>query len=206
MERKIISVSGSLLGPERRGWMKRFAKLLEGQKCVLVCGGGDLARRYQAVRAGDEDRDWLGIYATWLNARLLKCFFKDAEFLQGIKRPKKPIAIAGGWKPGFSTDYVAVRYAKLLGSRKLINLTHIDYLYTKDPSLPEAEPILRIGWQEYLKRFWKPWKPGLRMPFDPVASKLAAKLRLKVILVNGERLSEVRKALQGKSFKGSVIG
>ncbi|RLJ07082.1 MAG: hypothetical protein DRP12_02910, partial [Candidatus Aenigmatarchaeota archaeon] len=76
MERKIISVSGTLLGPERRGWMKRFAKLLEGQKCVLVCGGGDLARRYQAVRAGDEDRDWLGIYATWLNARLLKCFFK----------------------------------------------------------------------------------------------------------------------------------
>ena len=43
------------------------------------------------------------------------------------------------------------------------------------------------------------------MPFDPRASKLAAKLKLKVVMINGKNLERLEDFLNGKSFIGTVI-
>jgi uridylate kinase len=50
------------------------------------------------------------------------------------------------------------------------------------------------------------WSPGTNAPFDPIASKLAEKLGLKVFFAEGTDLEEVKKVLQGKKFRGTIIG
>lgn len=47
---------------------------------------------------------------------------------------KEKILIAGGWKPGFSTDYDAVLLTKTYGFDMIINLTTIDMFMKKDPN------------------------------------------------------------------------
>jgi len=47
---------------------------------------------------------------------------------------KKSVLIgAGGWKPGRSSDDFSVRLAKMYGAKTIINLSNIDFVYTKDP-------------------------------------------------------------------------
>ena len=43
------------------------------------------------------------------------------------------------------------------------------------------------------------------MPFDPVASKLAQKNELKVIVAEGRNIKNLKKILIGKDFKGTII-
>jgi uridylate kinase len=43
------------------------------------------------------------------------------------------------------------------------------------------------------------------MPFDPRATKLAAKLGLNVIIMNGKKLEELDKFLNHKPFIGTTI-
>ena len=63
---------------------------------------------------------------------------------------KEKILVAGGWKPGWSTDYVAVRIAQRLGVRQVINLSNTDYVYDKDPKLhTDARPLKGLGWEEF---------------------------------------------------------
>ena len=50
----------------------------------------------------------------------------------------------------------------------------------------------------------KKWEPGLNAPFDPVASKEAEKLKIKVFVV-GRDLNNLENLLNGKKFKGSTI-
>ena len=53
------------------------------RRFVVVCGGGDPARRYQAAYRAlarpldDAAADWIGIAATRLNAELIKRLFAD---------------------------------------------------------------------------------------------------------------------------------
>ena len=49
------------------------------------------------------------------------------------------------------------------------------------------------------------WTPGLSMPFDPIASKLAAKHRLTVKIVNGWNLYNIEKAISGDKFDGTTV-
>lgn len=49
------------------------------------------------------------------------------------------------------------------------------------------------------------WKPGLNMPFDPIATQLAHKLELKVIIANGKNYENTENIIQGKNFVGTTI-
>ena len=49
------------------------------------------------------------------------------------------------------------------------------------------------------------WYPGSNAPFDAVASKTADELGLAVKILRGTNLSEVRKAIQGEKFRGTVL-
>ena len=111
---------------------------------MVIAGGGKTCRRYNAaaesvVRVSKEDLDWLGIHTTRLNAHLLRTIFKGwahAEIVKDPHRParfKEPMLVTAGWKPGCSTDYDAVLFAKNHGAKTLVNLSNIDYVYTKDP-------------------------------------------------------------------------
>jgi uridylate kinase len=49
------------------------------------------------------------------------------------------------------------------------------------------------------------WAAGMQFPFDPIATKIASKLKLKVVFLNGKNIENFRKFLKGEEFVGSVI-
>lgn len=220
----VISLGGSTIVPDDidTGFLIEFRRLLEekikaGFRFVIVVGGGKLARKYQhALKKVTEptlsDLDWIGIYATHINANLLRFVFGEYACHEIVTDPneipntEKPIIVAGGWKPGWSTDYVSVLIANELGAKQVINLTNINYVYTKDPrEYPDAKPITQINWREFRKLLPEEWDPGLSTPFDPVAAKLAESFSLEVSIMRGNNIENLRQYLEGQDFLGTVI-
>lgn len=223
---RIISVGGSIIVPSEGfgiEFLKKFKELILkrvklGEKFVLVVGGGSTCRKYQqaakdAGKIADIDLDWLGIYATHLNAMFVRFLFGKFAHENIVTNPtnklitNKPIIIAGGWKPGCSTDYDAVLLAKTYGASELINASNIDYVYSADPKKDKNAKILpRLTWDEMQKIVGGSWTPGANLPFDPKAVKDAKKLKLKVSFIKGTDLAEFEKALSKKEFTGTIVG
>jgi uridylate kinase len=154
----------------------------------------------------------MGINVTHMNAYFVKTIFGDLAHPEVITNPTKkirlikPVVIGAGWKPGCSTDYDAVLLAENLGAKTVINLTNIDYVYDSDPRKnPNAKPIKQMSWKELRAQFGTEWKPGLNSPFDPVASKKAQRLGLRVITANGKKLKNLVNILDGANFRGTII-
>ena len=88
----------------------------------------------------------------------------------------------------------------------VINLTNIDYVYDKDPPKhKDAKPIEKIQWSQFRELFGEEWDPGLNSPFDPVASKETKKRGMLVNIINGTKLENLEKLLEGRKFIGSII-
>ena len=220
----IFSLGGSLVFPKEIdiAFFKKFREFIlkwlkKGKKFVIFVGGGKLARNFQkaAKKLLIQDRnflDWLGIHATYLNALLTRSLFGKLVFKDIVKNPtkkirtNKKIIIGAGRRPGWSTDYDSVMFAKKHGIRKIINLTDVDYVYEKDPEkFKNAKSFTNISFSEFLKLGKKEWEAGLNFPFDPKAAKLAQKEKIKVIIVNGRNLKNLNNLLKGKKFEGTTI-
>ena len=218
----IISLGGSLVAPNEidLGFLKNFKhslqKYLDTKRFFIIVGGGKIARNYQKALlefgAKSSDRDWIGINITRLNAEIIKQMFIGNCYPEVITDPNKKvktnkdIVVGAGWKPGWSTDYDAVLIAKNHGIKTIINLTNIDYVYDKNPSqFPGAQPFREVDWKSFERIVGSKWLPGLSMPFDPRASKMAASLKLKVIMINGKKLERLEDFLNNKPFIGTTI-
>ncbi len=220
----ILSVGGSLICPNEvdTEFLKKFRALIlekvkEGDKFVIMCGGGKINTKYneaarKVAEISDVDLDWIGIYASRFNAQLVRTLFGDFTHPEIIIDPtkkiksKKPIIMGAGYKPGWSTDYDAVMIAKVSGAKAVINLSNIDYAYTDDPRTnSDAKPIKNINWKDFRKIVGDEWKPRMNKPFDPIASKLAEKSKIKVIILNGKNLENFERCLEGKEFIGTVV-
>lgn len=220
----VISLGGSLIAPDGidAAFLKSFKELIEdkvhdGYRFILITGGGSLARRYQDAlknfsQPTEADLDWVGIYATRLNANLLRLAFGKSAHGEvvidptAIPKTDRPIIIGAGWKPGWSTDYVSVIFAGVMGARKVINLSNIDYVYTSDPRKnPEAKPIERVNWRDFRALLPEKWDPGLSAPFDPVAAREAEHLRIELAIMNGANIPNLKNFLEDKPFVGTII-
>ena len=164
------------------------------------------------VKIDDDDLDWLGIHSSRLNAHLVKTIFKKEAHREIIKNPtvhlpiKEKIAVAGGWKPGWSTDYVSTMVAQEYDIDTVINLSNIEYAYTCDPKkYKKAQKIEETTWQEFRKIVGNTWKPGMNTPFDPIASKKGEQLGLKVIIADGKNLKNLSNIIENKPYKGTTI-
>jgi uridylate kinase len=116
------------------------------------------------------------------------------------------VVIAAGYRPGSSTDLRAVQIAEKIGATKVINLSNIDYVYTADPRTnPSATKIETISWSNFRALIPADWDPGLSSPFDPIAAKVAERDNIEVAIINGTRLDEVVKYLEGEAFVGTKI-
>lgn len=220
----VIALGGSVIISDKInvGLLKKFKRLilkqcLRGKKFLIVVGGGKLARNYQDAAKkiallSYEDMDWIGIHSTRLNAHLLRTIFKkEAEpvILDSEEKPikfKKPIIIASGWRPGWSTDYVSVRLAKKIGADFTIIAGKPAYLYTKDNQKhKDAKPIKFISFKEYQKLIPNRWIPGLSLPLDPIGAKFAKKWGIKIYIIGGTNLKNLNNLLNGKKFIGTTI-
>lgn len=224
----ILSLGGSLVVPNTGidiQFLKQFNAFIRNQiseknrRFFIVVGGGAVAGQYinackdvvQHVIT-DNDLDWLGIHATRLNAQLVRTIFNDIADPRVIKhyeiilKIEKPVAVAAGWKPGWSTDYCAVTLCQDYGVKSVINLSNVDKVYDKDPrQFPDAKPIDHMTWQEYRKICGDTWSPRMNIPFDPIASKLAQENSVTVKMLNGKNLDNLANALDGAAFVGSTI-
>lgn len=232
MRISVLSVGGSIIAPDGvnsvflSGFLAKIREYLSDNpedKLIFVCGGGAPARVYQqAYRSvvtdpAEQDanaQDWIGIKATHINAELVRAIFGKLCTDPVVTNPTAEdvsftgrILVAGGWKPGFSTDTDAVYLAKRFGAQTIINLSNIAKVYTDDPRKnPDAKPIDTISWADFRKMVGDEWVPGKNAPFDPIASKLAQKAGLKVICADGRNTENTVAILTDAPFTGTVIG
>ena len=228
----VLSVGGSIVAPDKPDFdfLDKFSKTIRNwlfqdssRKIIMVIGGGAPARDYQnAYRkvcdlrkapAKNDEADWIGIMATRLNAQLVKAVFEDLCPNPVVYDPTTvdmfggQILVAAGWKPGFSTDNDAVALAERFSGNLVVNLSNIAKVYTDDPKKnPEARPIDSISWEDFIKIVGTEWVPGKNTPFDPIASQRAQKAGIKVICAAGKDIENLENILNGKDFKGTVIG
>lgn len=224
----VLSLGGSLVVPNGgidTQFLSEFNAFIRHQisskkrRFFITVGGGGTTRHYQKAAAtvrkeevDDIDLDWLGLHATRLNAQLIRTIFRDIADARVIKhyevilKINKPVAIAAGWKPGWSTDYCAITLCQDYNIPAAVNLTNIDYVYSKDPRQhPNAKPLTDITWKNYRGMVGDTWVPGMNAPFDPIASKLAQELDVTVKIVNGKNLDNLGRALDNKTFTGTTI-
>jgi uridylate kinase len=215
----VISLGGSIIVPQdiQVSFLKEFKEFIlrflkKKYLFIVVVGGGAIARNYQKAASKvspivNEDKDWLGIHATRINAHLLRTIFKKQAYPVVLDSPAKPIDggkyrlfIASGWRPGWSTDYVAVLLAKRFKAKKLINASNISQVYDKNKKF-----IKEITWRKYRRLISSKWTPGMNVPFDPVASRAAEKFKMKVFFAEGTDLKNLENILTNKKFKGTII-
>ncbi|MCK5086338.1 MAG: hypothetical protein KAQ90_02405, partial [Melioribacteraceae bacterium] len=110
----VLSLGGSLIVPDEVDYkfVKEFKKLIEkkvseGNKFIIVCGGGGLNRKYNEAgkkirKLSNEELDWIGIHATRYNAQFIRIMFGDLVYREIIIDPhkkiitRKPIIIGAG--------------------------------------------------------------------------------------------------------------
>jgi len=228
-EKIVISVGGSLIVPNG-GIDSEFLKKLnrfvrdelakhKNRQFFLITGGGEIGRHY--IEAGtavvghklsNDDLDWLAIHATRLNAHLVRTIFKDIAhpFLMDdysfIRKAIEPVVVGAGWKPGWSTDYDAVLVCEDYGAKTIINLSNLQKICDKDPKkFKDAKEIDKITWKDFRKLVGDKWIPGMHAPFDPIASKKAQELGIKVVFM-GKDFDNVKKYFNGEQFVGTIIG
>jgi uridylate kinase len=221
----ILSLGGSLIYPKEIdvSYLKKIRALIlkfvdEGKKFGIICGGGSPARYY--IKKGNDvvplhriQNDRIGIALTQANAQLVREIFGDlahdtviSDYSKKIST-NKSIIIGAGWEPGCSTDKDAVLLGKMYGAKTVINLTNVDYVYTKDPRKhKDAKPIEKATWAEFKAIVGDEWKAGMNLPFDPIAAALAEKEKMRVVILNGNNLKNLEVYLAGKDFVGTVIG
>lgn len=220
----VIALGGSIIYPEGidSRFLKQFKNFIEGfinkgTRFVLVVGGGKVSRIYQAAAAKvvpltDEDKDWLGIHATRSNAHLIRAIFREVadpviiDSQKKIKKLKYPVTVASGWRPGWSTDYVAIAIAHKLGAGEVIIAGRPDAVYEKNPDRHvKMKRISCLNWNSYRALIPNEWKPGLHAPVDPVAARFAEKNGIKVIIIGGRRLKNLGRLLRRENFQGTII-
>lgn len=219
----VIGLGGSIIYPEAIdvAFLKKLRTLIvgevaKGRKFVIVVGGGRICRLYQEaagkiVRVTDEDKDWIGIHATRTNAHLLRTVFREhADPVVFDTRHKRarlgyPVTIASGWRPGWSTDYVAVRIAADLKISEVVVWGKPAHVFDRDPGkFSNAKPFSKISWKEYRKLIPAKWKPGAHAPVDPVAARLAEKEAINCIVI-GKNFTNAKNLIAGRSFIGTII-
>lgn len=220
----IISLGGSLIVPDAidTAFLRDFAALVrrlldEGERLVIITGGGKTCRQYQAAareagRVSDEDLDWLGIHSTRLNAHLVRTIFADVADPVIVTNPvedelpEAPLIIGAGWRPGCSTDHDAALLAGRLGATRLVNLSNVAHVYSEDPrENPDATRFERMTWDELLAITGTEWSPGRNVPFDPVAAQQCKEQSIEAAILSADDMANVEAALRGDEFRGTRI-
>ncbi len=222
MKAVVISLGGSLIVPDSvdtkfLAGFRDMVRSVTDRRFVIVCGGGRTCRSYQAAAKdlGISDKnylDWIGIASTGLNAELVRSLFGPLAYEKVLKNPEEyiqtgcKVLVGAGFLPGHSSDMDAVLLAKTFLASRVINISNIDYVYDGDPrKKPDARHYDALGWDEFEKIVGDVWVPGSNVPFDPVASRKARELGLKIAVLSGRDLENVRECILDRRFRGTLI-
>lgn len=117
------------------------------------------------------------------------------------------VLVGGGHLPGSSTDYRAVIFAEAIGADLVVNATDVAGVYTENPKThPEARKLNSLTYSELeriIKRNAKQ-SPGDYGLFDLKAMRLARRIGITIVFVDGSDPREIARALEGK-HSGTVV-
>lgn len=219
-----ISLGGSLLTKSMEAQSyRRYADAARriweaGHELVVVCGGGRPARQYIAIAkelGGPRDlQDNLGILATHVNALLLIAALGDAADPRIHRRASEVrahlgdrILVGGGHRPGSSTDYRAALFAEAMDADLIINATDVPGVYDKNPKThPDAKKLDTITFRELETIIVANTRqaPGEYGLFDLKAVRLAARLGIPLVFVDGTDPEEIIRAVTGNHHGTTV--
>lgn len=220
----VISLGGSLLCPKEfdYAFAEKFSKFIKDiskeHKFVIVTGGGKLARKFIAKARKEKANEFLcdmeGIKATNINAKKLSDFF----YRKNVKIPKnfsdamkvfkkRGIVIMGGTSPGHSTDAVAALMAECINADLLINATNVLGVYNKNPKKCKNAALYRkISIKNLMKMLINySSKAGKYELVDFIALQVIQRSKIKTIFLNGKDLENLKNAIEGKKFVGTII-
>lgn len=225
----ILSLRGSVIFPQdgiNTFFLREFSQFIRKQiadtkrRFFIMVGGGSTDNYYQNAAAEvigkvkNEDLDWLGISATKLNAHLIRTLFRDIAHPVIVEhydlRPQlggKRLIVCAGWQPGWTTEFDMVLLTNIFPTDFAISLSKVDRIFDRDPrKFSDAKPLSKLSWSDYLEIIgdWRDVKRSI--PFDPIAAKLAQKLKQKVYVVNGNNLNNLANLLDGKNYTGTLLG
>jgi uridylate kinase len=223
----VVSVGGSLLSadadpaPYLAGLADLLRSLGQSMPLVVTTGGGRTAREYIGVGTTlgltPVELDELGIDVTRLHARLLAGRIglptpshpptTVREAVEAL-RHASPVVL-GGTEPGHTTDAVAALVAARLRAGRVVNATDVDGVYDADPKLrPGARRYDRLDWPAFLEllRAGTAGGPGQNFPFDRLGTETLARAGIPLAVVAGRDLVNLRKAIEGTAFDGTLIG
>jgi len=225
--RIVFGIGGSIICP--RGlpdvlYLKRLSrfmvKLRQKHEIIIIIGGGKMTKDYikttRKLKPSENLLDQMGILGTRMNALTLvaalgkhaypKVVENKEELEHGIA--SKRIVVLGGTVPGQTTDAVAVAAAKFFRADLLIIGTNVKGVYDKDPhKYRNANMLPKISPKEVYRMVRaKKHMAGPIGVMDQVAAKLLVDTRIKTVFLDGRKLDNMKNALQGKKFTGTVIG
>ncbi len=221
----VLSLGGSLIIPDNvdTTFLKKFKKTIlkntKKYKFIIVCGGGNVARKYisalKDLGINEKFQSFSGISATRMNARFMNYLFGinlEAGIPHTIKSLKKyirknDVVFCGAleYKPDQTSDSTSANIAKHFKT-DFINLTNVSGLYNKNPKeFKNAKFIPKISWKDFLKLANKmKFKPGQHFVLDQKAAAIILKNKIKTSII-GKNPMQLDKFLNNKKFKGTII-
>ncbi|MBE6500079.1 MAG: UMP kinase [Methanobrevibacter thaueri] len=220
----VIAIGGSILLKEYNS--KKFQEystilknLSKEHELYVVVGGGKPAREYISVvrdlGAGEAQCDDIGIEVTRINAKLMLSALGDAayqkvphNFQEALEfSATGKIIVMGGTEPAHSTDAVSAILAEYIQADKLVNLTSVDGMYTKDPNkFDDAELVPEITASDLLDFLSdKDVKAGTYEFFDTTAVQMIKRSDLETIITNGFEPENLIKAVNGENIGTRII-
>ncbi|NIO21435.1 MAG: UMP kinase [Candidatus Aenigmarchaeota archaeon] len=226
--RIVFNIGGSVLCPKGipdTDYIKKLSKLFIGlkrrkHKILIVAGGGGIARKYielaRSFKPSEDFLDWIGILGTRMNAMVLIASLGREAYERVVKNKddlehaiaSNKIVVMGGTVPKQTTDAVTVAVAELFKADIIIMGTDVDGVYDKDPDKYKQAKLIKRAKVKDLKKIVRTKKHKAKpvAVIDPVAVKLLERHKIKTIVLNGKKIENIKRVLNGKKFIGTTIG
>ncbi len=218
-----ISIGGSVLlgGQNEESRFKDFSlffsDLRKTMPIAVVTGGGWIARYYinESKKSGmsKDFQDRMGILATRMNARMMGLVPPGSLDIprtieDGAKQfLDKGFAIMGGTTPGHTTDTVTAMLGEAIKAKKIVNITSVPGVYESDPKKnPGTRRYKTMNYEELEKVSGKIMnEPGVNIIFDLQGVEILKKNGMELIVLSGDDIENLRKALKGEAFEGTTV-
>ncbi len=223
----MVSLGGSVIIPSATdkidySYLKSFKKLIasiKNKKFVIATGGGATARKYmKALEQEGFDKKiqcLMGISVTRMNAKFMADFFdgmacqsvpRSLEEVKNVLKRNKVVFVGGlRYEEDNTSDGTAARIANYLNT-DFLNITDVDGLYDKDPRKnKDARLINHISFDDFDAMVKKiAYHPGQHFVLDQHASAIIKRHKIRTTII-GKEINNIRKCLNDKDFKGTVI-
>lgn len=228
----VVKIGGSLLFNNKNQIYSQkiieFCKIIKNNDnntpTAIIVGGGIIAREYiDFVREHSENEalcDLFGIEISRINAKLFISYLDDLAYPivptnykeLALAKESNKIIVMGGLQPGQSTTSVALEVAEFLKAKRIVILTDVEGIYTKDPHIYEdTELIESLSYTQLTDLILKgagskQSAAGEYRIFDPVSLQILKRSKLKAFIGSGAHLEKFAQFWQGKLANfGTVI-